>query len=65
VHPNNCCGIARYHGVEIPRVFEVTFIRNDRIATCQAKGPVVLPHALDRKNLASEADIVMPDIWWK
>ena len=65
VHPNNCCGIARYHGVEIPRVFEVTFIRNDRIATCQAKGPVVLPHALDRRNLASKADIVMPDIWWK
>ncbi|WP_433989144.1 hypothetical protein SuNHUV7_33790 (plasmid) [Pseudoseohaeicola sp. NH-UV-7] len=65
VHPNNCCGIARHRGAEIPRVFEVTFIRNDRVSGCSASGPVVLPHALDRKNLASEPDIVMPDMWWK
>ena len=31
LHPNNCCGIENRMGVEIPRVMEFTFLRNDRI----------------------------------
>ena len=29
MHPNNCCGIANFNGIEVPRVMEITFVRND------------------------------------
>lgn len=65
VHPNNCCGIAELDGVGVPRVMEITFIRNDQLARFASKDKVILPHALDRQNAASKPDIVMPDLWWK
>jgi hypothetical protein len=65
VHPNNCCGIASYNGIEVPRVAEITFIRNDLIAAYKKKLPVKLPHPLDRKNQDTNPDLLMPEIWWK
>jgi hypothetical protein len=65
VHPNNCCGIASLDGIDIPRVMEVSFIRNDLIDKFSNKKPLSLPHHLDSKNVAKNEDIVMPKIWWK
>lgn len=65
VHPNNCCGIASLDGIDIPRVIEVTFIRNDLIKTLSNKDPIWLPHRLDRKNVENNNDIFMPEMWWK
>ena len=65
VHPNNCCGIASLDGVEIPRVIEVTFIRNDLLDNFSNKNSVMLPHPLDSKNVAENVDISMPIEWWK
>ena len=31
IHPNNCCGFVNLFNLEIPRVMEFTFLRNDRI----------------------------------
>ncbi|WP_227624860.1 FkbM family methyltransferase [Helicobacter cetorum] len=31
LHPNNCCGIFNYNGLDIVRVLECTFIRKDRV----------------------------------
>lgn len=65
VHPNNCCGIANYNGVNIPRVMEITFVRNDVISKLDVANEIEIPHWLDRKNVPTHSDIVLPDIWWK
>lgn len=64
VHPNNCCGIASLDGIDIPRVIEVTFIRNDLLNKCSINKPVNLPHTLDKKNIVKNKDIFMPKIWF-
>ena len=65
VHPNNCCGIAEENGISVPRVLEITFIRNDLIDKFALDTAVKLPHKLDFRNLKDQADIQMPEAWWK
>ena len=65
VHPNNCCGIYSLNGVDVPRVMEVTFVRNDLINSVLSTNPIHLPHSLDRKNLEDKRDLVMPEMWWR
>lgn len=65
VHPNNCCGIVSLDGMQVPRVIEVTFLRNDLLDKFVTHERVQLPHNLDRKNVEENEDIVMPKIWWK
>ena len=65
VHPNNCCGIASLDGIDIPRVLEVTFIRNDLVDGLLNNKLVKLPHILDRKNIKTNEDLHMPKIWWE
>jgi hypothetical protein len=65
VHPNNCCGIASLNGVSVPKVIEVTFVRNDVVKQFLNDSNVSLPHDLDRKNVSDRADIMMPDPWWR
>lgn len=65
VHPNNCCGIVLVDGEAVPRVMEVTFVRNDLLEKCKSEKPVSLPNPLDRKNVPSSPDIIMPEIWWR
>ncbi|MEL6817307.1 MAG: FkbM family methyltransferase [Pseudomonadota bacterium] len=64
-HPNNCCGIAEYKNVQVPRVLEVTFVRNDLIEGLARHDQVRLPHPLDRKNVPANDELVMPKIWWR
>lgn len=65
VHPNNFCGVAELDGIVVPRVLEITFIRNDYIKKCSSNEKIVLPHRLDRKNVSNKKEIFMPEIWWK
>ena len=65
VHPNNCCGITLVDGEAVPRVVEVSFVRNDLLDKCRNNNTVKLPHSLDRKNVPSNLDIIMPEIWWR
>ncbi len=61
VHPNNCCGIAQIYGFPVPRVFEVTFLRKDRVREIR---PVTdLPHPLDRPNVDGRPDLPLPREW--
>ena len=70
IHPNNCCGSVKVpkqwtHGnrvecLEIPRVSEFTFYRNDRIkkkSYCR-----VFPHSLDQDN-TSKPSLALPHCW--
>jgi hypothetical protein len=65
VHPNNGCGIAELNGITVPKVMEVTFIRNDLNIINTRNDDIALPHVLDRKNVDNIPDLVMPEIWWK
>ncbi|MES2544071.1 MAG: FkbM family methyltransferase [Bacteroidota bacterium] len=61
IHPNNCSGIDIQNGIEIPRLAEFTFIRNDRINT--KKPEAKFPHSLDFDNTPKE-HIVLPKNWY-
>lgn len=65
VHPNNCCGISKFGEIEVPNVFEVTFIRTDLVPEFRVESKVALPNALDARNVEYKEDIRMPEIWWK
>ena len=65
VHPNNGCGIAELDGIKVPRVMEITFIRNDYLEECSNNENILLPNTLDRKNQKNREDLIMPEIWWK
>ena len=65
LHANNFCGIVESRSVGVPPVLEITYLRRDRVATLATDAPMILPHALDRPNVPSEPDIIMPDLWWR
>ncbi|XPV69605.1 MAG: FkbM family methyltransferase [Halarcobacter sp.] len=65
IHPNNLCGLETYNGIEIPRTFEVTFLRNDYVKKLKNDTPISLPHKLDQRNSNKCEDFVMPKIWWE
>jgi hypothetical protein len=59
-HPNNCCGSTTIQGLEIPRMIELTFYRNDRI---ESSSPAkTFPHPLDYDNTTNTAQ-GLPE-WW-
>ncbi len=62
IHPNNCCGSIRSRGLEIPRVAEFTFYRNDRLKTKVYRES--FPHPLDRDNTAKRS-LPLPECWYR
>lgn len=61
LHPNNCCGVANVNGVEVPVIFEITYLRKDRVK--KQGGKLQLPHPLDEPNFANKKDITLPANW--
>ncbi len=43
IHVNNCCGLFQISGVELPRVFEITFHRRNRVHNLVSKSEVYSP----------------------
>ena len=61
IHPNNCCGSFKSAGLELPRVAEFTFYRNDRISN---PTPCTnFPHPLDYDNTRKKT-LVLPECWY-
>jgi len=56
IHGNNNCGTDRFGNFEFPNVFEVTFLRKDRIMS--SSGYCELPNPLDSKNVESNEEII-------
>jgi len=61
LHPNNCCGIENRMGVQIPRVMEFTFLRNDRIT--KKKKQLNFPHYLDKDCTEEKPHLSLPKNW--
>lgn len=62
IHPNNCCGSIKKAGIEIPRVMEFTFLRNDRIPDVQYQKS--FPNRLDSDN-TNNATLPLPQCWYR
>ena len=62
IHPNNCCGSVRSMGLEIPRIMEITFYRNDRAG--ESTHVRRLPHVLDADNTPKKT-LVLPACWYR
>lgn len=60
IHPNNCCGSIKSKGLQIPRVAEFTFYRNDRFQRNAYQQ--TFPHPLDRDNTRKRS-LTLPDCW--
>ena len=57
-HPNNNCELTTLQGIEIPEVFELTFLRKDRATPM---GYVTeLPHPLDAHNSSKMPPFDLP-----
>ena len=63
IHANNCCGAIRIGDIEVPKMFEVTFLRSDRVMP-GSKNPISLPHPLDRRNVPKNPDLLLQKIWY-
>tara|TARA_Y100001970_G_C14256471_1_gene875867 strand:+ start:7827 stop:8636 length:810 start_codon:yes stop_codon:yes gene_type:complete len=62
IHPNNHCGSIKFKDLEIPRVAEFTFLRNDRFKN---KVPEIqFPHKLDKDNLKKRKTLVLHKCWY-
>jgi hypothetical protein len=62
LHPNNCRSSFYFQGIEIPRVMEFTFLRNDRFNRSSRAN--TFPHALDINNTKNPA-LHLPECWYK
>ena len=63
LHANNCCGALNYQGIQIPRVLEITLIRNDRY---EGSGEVFesnIPNLLDVPNFPTRKELVLTIDW--
>ena len=63
LHANNCAGMTRMAGIDVPRVAEITLLRKDRVIRRSAVRQ--LPHQLDSPNVADVGELILPDYWWK
>ncbi len=62
IHPNNCCGMFKLKGLELPNVAEFTFVRNDRVEKDKIQN--VFPHPLDFDCEPSIKPLVLPKHWF-
>jgi hypothetical protein len=61
IHANNCCGTIDIKGVDIPKVMELTLVRNDTIPTnvILKSNKWYLPTNIDFPNVKSKPDIIL------
>ena len=63
LHANNCCSALNYQGIQIPRVVEVTLIRNDRYQKSNQVFNSTIPHALDVPNVPGRKELNLTKDW--
>ena len=61
IHPNNCCGSLQIGGLDIPKVMEFTFLRNDRIEKSSYQKKFPNPHDCDNTG---KLTLPLPTCWY-
>ena len=64
-HPNNNSSEVSLMGISVPKLIEITFIRNDVLENVQSCQNIQLPHVLDEKNVPTKKDLKLSEMWWK
>jgi hypothetical protein len=62
LHPNNFAPALHRHGIAIPDLLEVTFLRKDRAFV--EMSALVYPHPLDRRCSRIRSDFTLPKCWY-
>jgi len=63
LHANSGCGLLNYQGVQIPRVIEVTLIRNDRYQVSNELFDPTIPSPLDAPNVPGQKELRLTKEW--
>lgn len=63
IHPNNYEPHIKMNGLDIPRVMEFTFLRNDRIENSSYQK--IFPHPLDYDNNPNQITLSLPKCWYE
>lgn len=63
LHANNCCGALNYQGIQIPRVLEVTLVRNDRYQPSGQLFESQIPNSLDVPNVPTRKELRLTKDW--
>jgi hypothetical protein len=50
-HPNNCCGVRNHYGVNIPNIFECTYLHKKYFTDSPELSKELIPSDLDMKNV--------------
>ena len=58
-HPNNCCGTTSFNGIEIPNVFECTYIKKDLCKNISYSSNKIPDALLDSKNILNNSEIYL------
>jgi hypothetical protein len=53
-HGNNCCGVRNHNGVNIPNVFECTYLHKKYFTTIPELNTDLIPSNLDMKNTTND-----------
>ena len=53
-HGNNCCGVIYHNGVNIPNVFEYTYLHKKYFTTEPTLNDELIPSHLDMKNTGND-----------
>jgi hypothetical protein len=61
IHPNNVFPPVEHHGLVIPPIMEMTFIRNDRLVQ-KTKYASDFPHPLDA-DCTDNPELILPECW--
>jgi hypothetical protein len=59
LHANNCCGTITYNNIEVPNVFECTYLRKDFVKQLKFNTNSIPDPILDRKNVIQNQEIVL------
>lgn len=62
LHPNNCCPVLHRHGIDLPRVLEITFAHKNLVNNLKFAH---LPSPLDQKNVPNKPAISLSNLWYK
>jgi hypothetical protein len=63
IHPNNNRRPISLHGIEIPPVIEITFVRKDRVQVNESLAGPALPHILDSDNSGRRKHLEFSKEW--
>tara|TARA_B100000282_G_scaffold286202_1_gene252484 strand:- start:7 stop:876 length:870 start_codon:yes stop_codon:yes gene_type:complete len=63
IHPNNCCEVFEINSIQVPNVFEVTFVNNSLVKYKKIE-KIEIPHPEDSPNLAYKSEILLDEFFY-